>query len=165
MFYADDYLYLGSTNGMYIYGLEDPSNPNYISEFTHWEMCDPVVVDGNVAYLTLRGGNACGVQESVLEVIDISDKANPVLANRYPLDNPYGLGVYGNSLIVCDGNSGLKLFNRSNPLDLNYVKVLASTFSKDIIPLEDILLVIGDSELRQYKLENSNLRLLSVLNY
>lgn len=165
MFYADDYLYLGSTNGMYIYGLEDAANPSYISEFTHWESCDPVVVDGDVAYVTLRGGNMCGVQESALEVIDISDKTNPVLANRYPLDNPYGLGISGNALIVCDGKSGLKLYSRTNPIDLSLISRITGTFAKDVIPMEDKILVTGESELRQYKLNGDNLQLLSILSY
>ena len=56
MFQADGYLYLGSTNGMYIYSIANPSVPEYVSEFTHWEGCDPVVVAGDYAYLTLRGG-------------------------------------------------------------------------------------------------------------
>ncbi|WP_228850684.1 LVIVD repeat-containing protein [Aegicerativicinus sediminis] len=165
MFYADDYLYLGSSNGMYIYGLEDAANPNYISEFTHWESCDPVVVDGDVAYVTLRGGNMCGVQESALEVIDISDKTNPTLANRYLLENPYGLGIAGNALIVCDGNAGLKMYNRTNPKELSLISKVSGTFAKDVIPLEDKILVTGDSELRQYKLNGDNLQLLSILNY
>ncbi|WP_242202647.1 LVIVD repeat-containing protein [Aestuariivivens insulae] len=88
MFHAEGYLYLGSTNGMYIYGLDNPASPEFISEFTHWQGCDPVVVDGDYAYLTLRGGNPCGQQESVLEVIDISDKASPELVGRYTLGNP-----------------------------------------------------------------------------
>ncbi|MBT8394605.1 MAG: hypothetical protein KJN66_07110, partial [Bacteroidia bacterium] len=34
MFQADGYLYLGATNGMYIYSLDNPSSPEFISEFT-----------------------------------------------------------------------------------------------------------------------------------
>ena len=116
MFQADGYLYLGSTNGMYIYSLSNPSNPVYISEFVHWEGCDPVVVDGDYAYLTLRGGNLCGQEESVLEVIDVSNKSNPQLVESYTLENPYGLGIKEDLLFVCDGTAGLKVFDKSNPL-------------------------------------------------
>lgn len=150
MFQANDYLYLGSTNGMYIYNLNNPSLPEFVSEFTHWEGCDPVVVDGDYAYLTLRGGNACGQLESVLEVIDISDKANPVLKKQYTLDNPYGLGFKGNTLFVCDGTSGLKLFNKEDPLNISMVKQFKNIQSKDVIPLENTLLMIGDNTLYQF---------------
>ncbi len=151
MFQAEGYLYLGSTNGMYIFSLENPSNPEFISEFTHWEGCDPVVVDGDYAYLTLRGGNLCGQQESVLEVIDISDKSYPQLVATYSLDNPYGLGFKDNLLFVCDGTSGLKVYNRTNPLDMTMLTQYPDIFTKDVIPLEDVLLMIGDEVLYQYE--------------
>ena len=151
MFQADGYLYLGSTNGMYIYSLENPSNPEYISEFAHWEGCDPVVVDGDYAYLTLRGGNLCGQLESVLEVIDISDKSYPQLVASYSLDNPYGLGLKDNLLFVCDGTSGLKVYDRTDPLDITLLTQYPDIFTKDVIPLENVLLMIGDEILYQYE--------------
>lgn len=165
MFEADDFLYLGSTNGMYIYDLDNPASPEYISEFVHWEGCDPVVVDGDYAYLTLRGGNACGQLESVLEVIDISDKSNPTLAKRYTLDNPYGLGIKGNMLFVCDGTSGLKLFNRNTPVDLNLVRTIGNVQATDVIPLENNLIMIGDNTLYQYSYMANNIIFLSSYSF
>ncbi len=161
MFQAEGYLYLGSTNGMYIYSLNDPSSPEYVSDFTHWEGCDPVVVDGDYAYLTLRGGNLCGQDESVLEVINISDKTTPTLAGRYELENPYGLGIKGNTLFVCDGTSGLKLFNKENPLDISLIKSFKNIQSKDVIPLDDKLLMIGDRVLYQYNYAGDSISLIS----
>lgn len=162
MFQADDYLYLGSTRGMYIYSLENAWSPEYVSDFTHWEGCDPVVVDGDYAYLTLRGGNLCGQDESVLEVIDIADKSNPTLEARYELENPYGLGIKGNALFVCDGTSGLKLFNKENPLDIKLIKKFENIQSKDVIPLEDKLIMIGDNMLYQYNYVGNSVTLLSM---
>lgn len=161
MFEADDYLYLGSTNGMYIYSLNNPSSPEFISEFIHWEGCDPVVVDGDYAYLTLRGGNFCGQLESVLEIIDISDKYNPTLAARHELENPYGLGIKENMLFVCDGTAGLKLFNKTNPLDVKKIKTLKNIQSKDVIPLQNSLLMVGGNTLYQYEYLPNDVRLIS----
>ncbi|NNL16612.1 MAG: hypothetical protein HKO81_08225 [Flavobacteriaceae bacterium] len=151
MFQADGYLYLGATNGMYIYSLDNPSSPEFISEFTHWEGCDPVVVDGDYAYLTLRGGNLCGQEESVLEVIDISNKYSPELVASYGLDNPYGLGFKDNFLFVCDGTSGLKVFDKTDPLEVTMLTQYPDIFTKDVIPLENVLLMIGDEILYQYE--------------
>ncbi|WP_298498087.1 hypothetical protein [uncultured Algibacter sp.] len=161
MFQANGYLYLGSTNGMYIYSLENPSLPEYISEFTHWEGCDPVVVDGNYAYLTLRGGNLCGQLESVLEVIDISNKTNPTLVERYELENPYGLGFKNDILYVCDGTAGLKLFKRETPKDLMLVNTLPNIQAKDVIPLENSLIMIGADTIYQYQYMENDIRLIS----
>jgi hypothetical protein len=161
LFEADGFLYIGSTDGMYIYSLDNPEDPNYVSEFVHWTGCDPVVVDGNYAYLTIRGGNNCGEQESVLEVINISDKSTPTLAASYSLENPYGLGFKNNFLFVCDGDSGLKVFDKTNPLSLQPVQVFSSVKSKDVIPLSNTLLMIGDNVLYQYEYLNNNINLIS----
>ena len=161
MFQAEGYLYLGSTNGMYIYNLVNPSSPEFVSDFTHWEGCDPVVVDGDYAYLTLRGGNLCGQLESVLEVIDISDKTNPTLAARYNLENPYGLGIKNNMLYVCDGTAGLKLFERETSEDLILVNSLKDIQAKDVIPLEKSLIMIGEKTLYQYEYIENNIGLIS----
>ena len=161
MFQAEGYLYLGSTNGMYIYNLVNPSSPEFVSDFKHWEGCDPVVVDGDYAYLTLRGGNLCGQLESVLEVIDISDKTNPTLAARYNLENPYGLGIKNDMLYVCDGTAGLKLFERETPEDLKLVNSLKDIRAQDVIPLENSLIMIGGNTLYQYDYMDNSIELIS----
>ena len=163
LFQAADYLYIGSTDGMYIYDLVNPENPARLSEFVHWTGCDPVVVDGDYAYLTLRGGNNCGQQESVLEVIDIKDKTKPTLAARYTLDNPYGLGIKNNTLFICDGSAGLKLFNKEDPLNLYMTNQFKNIQSKDVIPLEDKLLMIGGETLYQYIYVQNGVQLISSL--
>ena len=156
MFYADGYLYLGGSNGMFIHSIENPALPQYVSEFTHWEGCDPIVVDGDYAYLTLRGGNDCGQEFSVLEVIDISNKYNPTLMAQHEMDNPYGLGFKGNNLFVCDGTSGLKVFDKSNPLDLQILATFTNVQAKDVIPLDERLLMISDNALYQYEYNTEN---------
>lgn len=161
MFYADDHLYLGASHGMYIYSLENPASPSYVSQFLHWNGCDPVVVDGDYAYLTLRGGNACGQLESVLEVIDVSDKTNPKLVARHTLDNPYGLGFKNSNLFVCDGTSGLKVFDKTDPSNLEQIQSFSNIHAKDVIPLNNSLLMIGEGVLNQYQYKGEELQLLS----
>ncbi|MFD1615233.1 hypothetical protein [Gelatiniphilus marinus] len=164
MFQADNHLYLGSTRGMYIYSLANPAAPEYVSEFVHWESCDPVVVDGDYAYVTLRGGNLCGQQESVLEIIDISDKTKPTLAVRYGLENPYGLGIKGNMLFVCDGTAGLKLFDKTDPLNISMTKNLKNIQATDVIPLENTLIMIGGNTLYQYQYGINDVKLISTFS-
>ncbi|MFL1012073.1 LVIVD repeat-containing protein [Flavisericum labens] len=161
MFQSDGFLYLGSTNGMYIYNLNNPAFPEYVSEFTHWEGCDPVVVDGDYAYLTLRGGNDCGQLESVLEIIDVSDKSKPSLVARHELENPYGLGIKSNTLYVCDGTAGLKLFDKTDPLAVSMLNAYKDIQAKDVIPLEDKLLMIGGNTLYQYSYVENGVELVS----
>ncbi len=161
IFNRGNYLFLGSTNGMYIYDISIANNPQYISEFTHATACDPVVVDNNYAYVTLRGGNSCGAFDSSLEVIDISVIENPSLVKTYTLDNPYGLGIKNDLLFICDGTSGLKIYNKENVEDLKLLKTFKNAIAYDVIPLENRLIMIGDNVLYQYRYINEGIELLS----
>lgn len=105
---SDDHLFVGGRQGMYIYSVSDPADPEKISTFSHITSCDPVVVDGDRAYVTLRGGNGCGGQLNQLEVIDISDITAPVRVKTIPMKSPYGLAAKNGIVMVCDGEAGMK---------------------------------------------------------
>ncbi len=163
IFNRDNYLFLGSMRGMYIYDITEPETPTFVSEFQHGTACDPVVVDGDYAYVTLRGGNACGALESGLFIVDISEITNPVLAESYPLESPYGLGVKDEKLFICDGPAGLKVYDKTNIKDLKQLNHFQDISTFDVIPLEEQLLMVGDEVLYQYQYLNNNLKLLSTL--
>lgn len=161
IFNQDDYLYLGSSAGMYIYSIEDPSTPVFVSRLQHVLGCDPVVVDGDMAYVTIRGGNECGQSWSQLQVIDVADKQNPELLATYEMDSPYGLGVKDDLLFVCDGDSGLKVYDKTQSPGLTLTDHFQDINTYDVIPLEEVLLMVGDDILHQYSYADNNIRLLS----
>ncbi len=161
IFNRDDYLYIGSQSGMLIYNIENRTQPQYASEISHWQGCDPVVVDGDYAYLTLRGGNVCGQDLSILEVINISDKNNPYSVHEYTMQEPYGLGFKEDLLFVSDGPNGFQIYDKTNPEDLVLIEVIEDINVFDVIPLEDRLLAIADNILYQYTYEENGLTLLS----
>lgn len=161
IFNRNDYLYIGSTNGMYIYDIKTLENPVFVSRIAHVKACDPVIVDEKYAYVTLRSGNLCGAADSVLEVIDITNKAIPVKIKSYVMDNPYGLGIKDQMLFICDGTAGLKVFNKTNVLDLQITNQFKNINTFDVIPLEDKLLLIGQNTLFQYKYVENNIELIS----
>ncbi len=161
IFYNGSYLFLGSMRGMYIYDITDPAAPSKVSEFEHGTACDPVVVDGDYAYVTLRGGNMCGATESGLFIVDISDIANPELAVQYPMDEPYGLGIREEKLFVCDGSSGLKVYDKTDINDLKELNHFEDIVTFDVIPLENHLIMIGDGILYQYEYLDGGIKLIS----
>ena len=57
---------------------------------------------------------------SQLDVVDLSDLSAPTLVKSYGMDNPYGLGLDDDLLFVCDGTSGLKIYDASNPMILGF---------------------------------------------
>jgi hypothetical protein len=163
IFNRGNHLFLGSMRGMYIFDISAPATPTFVSEFQHGTACDPVVVDGDYAFVTLRGGNECGAMESGLFIVDISDITNPELAISYPMDGPYGLGVQGNQLFVCDGASGLKVYDKSDVFNLVPLDHFKDVVPYDVIPLSSHLLMVGDGALMQYRYQESGLELLSTL--
>lgn len=161
IFYNGSYLFLGSMRGMYIYDITDPAAPSKVSEFEHGTACDPVVVDGDYAYVTLRGGNMCGATESGLFIVDISDISNPELAVQYPMDGPYGLGIREEKLFICDGTSGLKVYDKTDINDLKELNHFEDIVTFDVIPLENHLIMVGDGILYQYEYLDGGIKLIS----
>lgn len=164
IFYQDDYLYLGSSSGMYIYDIANATSPTYVSEISHVMGCDPVVVQGDLAYVTIRGGNICGQDFSQLEVIDVSDKSLPERIAVYEMKEPYGLGIKGNHLFVCDGSAGLKVYDASASPELTLIDQFEDIETFDVIPLENVLLMVGGETLYQYRYTSEGIQLLSTFS-
>jgi hypothetical protein len=145
-------LFIGTTTGMLIFDLINPKKPVQISSYDHLTACDPVVVDGQYAYVTLRTGNMCNNGQNLLEVIDISSITNPYLVKSYPMFNPHGLGTDGDLLFVCDGAAGLKIYDKSDPLAIltNQIAHYMDFDTYDVIPMDGILMLVGDGGIYQY---------------
>ncbi|UPQ80608.1 hypothetical protein M0M57_07150 [Flavobacterium azooxidireducens] len=164
LFKQKDFLFVGSTNGMYIVNAVDEFNPYFVSGFAHATACDPVVVFGNTAYITVRGGSNCGSIEDQVNIIDITNIQNPTLISTYLLNQPYGLGIKDDILYVCaDGN--LNVFDATNSAELT----LENTYEdevKDVIALDTHLIAVGINKIIQYNYgENHTLEVISVVNF
>ncbi|SDM60930.1 Uncharacterized conserved protein [Catalinimonas alkaloidigena] len=147
-------LFIGSQNGLYIYDNADPASPQQLSRFAHVQSCDPVVVQGDFAYVTLRNGTECNGYANQLDVLDIRDLTNPTLLKTYPMTNPHGLGIDGCGLFICDGADGLKAFNAENPLDITPVAEFPGIDAYDVIAYDDLLIMIGQDGIYQYRYNN-----------
>lgn len=157
-----DRLFIGSRTGMYIYSVNDPKNPRLMGEFMHARACDPVVADDNYAYVTLRQGTRCPGNANQLDVLDIRDLSNPKLIKSYPMQEPAGLGLDKNTLFICDGPAGLKVFDVTKPEDIQLLDWKSDIKTFDVIPLGKSLLMIGEDGFFQYDYTDpKNLILLS----
>ncbi|NID11605.1 LVIVD repeat-containing protein [Fibrivirga algicola] len=164
-----DKLFIGSQTGMLIYDNANPAQPKQLSVFQHARVCDPVVVNDNTAYVTLRSGTTCQGFNNQLDVVDISNLSSPKLMKSYPMRNPHGLGVDFPNLFICEGAYGLKSFNVSDPMqvDKNLLQYMEDLQAYDVIPMGGVsgqktLLLIGKDGFFQFDYTNpSRLRLLS----
>lgn len=145
-------LFLGTTTGMMVYDLSSPAAPTFLSVFTHINSCDPVVVEGNLAYVTLRAGTQCNGFTNQLDVVDISSITNPFLVKSYPMFNPHGLGIDNHILFICDGEAGLKVYDATDPMNIhmNQVAHFPDIKTYDVIPYNGLLMMIGADGLYQY---------------
>ncbi|HLP50329.1 MAG TPA: hypothetical protein VK154_05555 [Chitinophagales bacterium] len=164
IFPHNNHLFIGSTNGMFIYNINNPASPSYVSTYIHGTACDPVVVDDHYAYITLRSGTPCNTDFNQLEVVDIANLATPTLKHTVQMTNPHGLGKDGNTLFICDGTAGLKVFDATNPeaISTTPVMTVGNIQATDVIPFNHRLMMIGDDGLYQYDYSNiQNITLLS----
>jgi len=162
-------LFVGSNNGMLIYDISNPANPTYRSTFAHATACDPVVVSGSTAYVTLRDGNNCFGFVNQLDVIDVSNLDNPTLIRSYPMDNPHGLSVVDETLYLCEGLFGFKTFDASDSREIgNRILDHISGFQAyDVIvlPPGDHVMVVGQHGLYQFDAsQRDDLKQLSVIS-
>lgn len=172
LFPYKDKLFIGSSSGMYIYDNSNPLEPKQLSRFQHARACDPVVVKDNYAYVTLRDGTWCEGFENQLDVVDVTDLLNPELVASYEMDNPHGLSVKNDELYLCDGASGLKVFDITDveAISENQLAHIMDfdTYDAIALPNKDVLFVIGADGFYQYDIskpaELQQLSLIAVAN-
>lgn len=155
-------LFIGSQSGMFIYDVTNPDLPIAAGQFNHVRSCDPVITDGDYAYVTLRSGSACQGFTNELDIVKLNNLTSPELKKVYQLTNPFGLSKDGNLLFICDGKSGLKLYDASDVMSLKSIKVFSEVDAYDVIAYNKIALVVAKQGLFQYDYANpNNMRLLS----
>lgn len=154
LFPSGDNLFVGAEDGLYIYSLENPLLPTFRSKFDHARACDPVYVQGNTAYVTLRSGTRCDGFNNQLDILDVTDITNPDLLLTVPMDNPHGLSIYEDLIMICEGEHGFKIFDKSefnniSESQLSHIDNLTA-YDVIVIPGTTNALVIGEDGLFQY---------------
>jgi hypothetical protein len=169
-----NHLFLGSTNGVFIYDISFPSTPQYISEFTHVTSCDPVYVSDSIAFVTLRSNTSAACQgfTNQLDVLDIHQIDQPRLIESFDMQSPHGLGVVDSLIFICEGDHGLKTFTYRtekqngviSKVNIQQKSWIQEITAIDLIPLSDRIIVVGREQLHQYRYgPNGELRHLSTI--
>ena len=166
IFPYQDKLFVGGTTGMYIYDNADPAQPKFLSKFEHLMACDPVAVDKDIAYITLRNGTPCRAQaDNLLQIVDVKNPKAPTLIKEYPMSNPHGLSIKDDVLYICDGDQGVKVFDVSDSKNIKTLSKLPEVSKAyDVINMhnEKHLIVVGKDGIYQY--DNSNPKALKQLS-
>ena len=116
--FNEEYLYVANNEGISIFNVSDPSNPEEISLFP-LDSARSVVVSGNFAYVAAHGEG--------LIIMNVSDPANPT-EEGHP-DTPSsarGVAVNGNYAYVTDWSTGLyiiNIINQRNPTMMGHFEM------------------------------------------
>lgn len=159
-------LFIGSNDGMFIYSLNgSPENPVKTGQFTHARSCDPVISDGEFAYITLHSGSSCLGYNNELDIVRLNMLVDASLVQIYNLTSPRGLSKDGNLLFVCDGSDGLKVFDASNVLNIKLLQQLPIGDAYDVIASDNVALVVTTDALYQFDYSDpTHLHLLSKIS-
>lgn len=147
-------LFIGSTTGMFIYSVANPNAPVRLSSFTHGLSCDPVVIENDMAFITLHSGTACNGSLNQLSIVDVKNLTTPTLIKTYNMLSPKGLSVWDDMLYLCD--DGLKIYDVKDKtaVDKNLKSHITGFETFDVIPYDfnnkRHLMVIGKDGLFQF---------------
>jgi hypothetical protein len=156
IFAYESSLFIGSESAMYIYDISAPASPARLSVYEHFTACDPVVVEGDFAFVTLRSGNRCANGVNRLEVINVEDRTSPYEVATYEMINPHGLGIDDGDLFISEGDDGLKIMDADNPHKIELLRHIKDIKTFDVIPLNNVLMVTGDDGIHQYDYSDIN---------
>ena len=154
IFSYKDNMFMGTPTGLLIYSVRDPLKPLFQSSVTHVLGCDPVVVENDMAYVTVHSGNFCGQNVNELIVIDVANVQKPKQIVTYAMKNPKGLGIDNGKLFLCD--DGLKIFNVTDPQTMmaNQLAHYTGMDGYDVIAYNNVLMMIANDGIYQYNYSN-----------
>lgn len=165
IFPYEDKLFIGSTTGMFIYSISDPSTPKLLGKALHLRSCDPVVANDTASYVTLRGDSRCGPAQDGLYIYNIKDLSKPVQTSLLPLGRPGGLGLKDSVVFVCRNEQGLTAVNVSDMANPTVMYTLKDAVYKDVIPYGDLLICYISTGILLYDMSDlRELKLLGTLN-
>jgi parallel beta-helix repeat protein len=113
-----DYAYVAAGfNGVRVYNISNPAHLVEVGSF----MVDGFILNITLAGNTLYAGTFLGSPEAGLYALDISDPTHPERVGYYAnIEECWGIDAVGSMVYVADV-SGLKIFDFSNPPNLNLV--------------------------------------------
>lgn len=149
-------LFLGSQSGTVLYNNTDPAMPKKVSNFPQGTPCDQVTIQDDMAYVTSRSGTFCGGFVNKLDVIDISDSKVPKRVKSYPMENPRATLVDFPTLYLCEGETGLKVFDVRDPMEIDkhLLSVKKDIVAYGVVSLGKTILVTGKDYLYQFDTTN-----------
>lgn len=132
------------------------------------DACDQLLVWDGFLYVspqTAERANICiGSQDSTVRVYDMADPLRPMLAESKILSEPGDIMIDEALLFVADGLQGIKVYDRTDPRNLNFIADIREQIVVSLKATGGVLTVLGRDDLRTYDYSDpSNISLISIL--
>ena len=177
IFRLGEKLFIGSSSGLFLYTIGADGIPQREGEFLYSNFefpiypCDPVVANDSLAFVTLNTSilvENCRRQTTIsvnqLNIFDVTDIQNPVLVSQLEMNDPQGVGLDDDLLFVCENSFGLKIFDVSDPVNLEIVAHLDDVDVHDVITLGGLLLLVGESNVYEVDYtDRANIHVISTI--
>lgn len=160
LFSFDKYLFVGSRNAMYIYSIENnPEVPVMLSQARHFTACDPVVANATSAFVTIHNNTACNpnANNNRLLAYNITDIKNPLLISERALQQPKGLALYKNYVIVCD-KTDLLFFDVTDLKNITLAHSIPNTEAIDLIVNNNRIMAFTKTDVVQFEIDPSDIK-------
>lgn len=149
--HGEDELFFGTTTGTLVVTINTAGRLEEKAFVDHARSCDPVVADDSAMYITLRNGGSsnCGGSDydNHLLVYKIHNLYAPLLMDSIELDQPRGLALSGDYLLVCHAN-GLEVFDVSTRLAPVKLQNFPELICNDVIVQGNNLYLTSDEGIR-----------------
>lgn len=159
LFPYNSYLYMGASNGIHIYNTAgSKASPSFVNTMEHFFGCDPVIVDKDYAFSTIRGGTVCrNTTISALNIYDVKDPSNSQFIYSMNLEEPYGLGIKDDLLFICQGTKGLYVYNWDiTNRHISFRHSYPDIHAFDVIVNGNTLIVTADNGLFQFDISSKD---------
>ena len=161
IYHSEGVLFIGSERALHIFLINDNGVPERKSETGYFNSegvtsCDPVIVSGDYAYVTLSTitvpNSPCfrNMPINELRIYDISDIENPKFISATNLEIPKGLAIDEQYLFVCLEKTGLIVLDITNKEEPQEVIKLEGFESYDVIAKDGLLMIVCPTEIREY---------------
>lgn len=121
-----NYCYIGEGSTFTVLGMSNPSAPSPIGHLATPGLVQDVVLFTNSG----RQYAAVADDDAGLQIVDVTTATAPALRGYYNTgDEALGVAVFGTNAYVANGNSGVMVFDISNPIQPRFLGSLATGYS------------------------------------
>ncbi len=150
-----------TTSNFYSSLVLDVSNgatPSVINSVPMASACDHIAFKGDLVFISKNTGNECYAERNELIVTGtpVYDLSN--IVGNYPMNDPRGMAIRGDYLLLCDGANGLKIFDISEEgrVAENLVANAKNVYAYDVLTVDSTanqIIVIGADGVYQYEFQ------------